>query len=298
MKLILIFILTQSTLFKIQEEIKETYKRVLPNVVKIVLENKVGTGIIYDTIGTVVTSLPLPLMNECNIINFKDEISSGKLFYWDDITHIAFLKSNFNAKEIEKKKNIEVGDFVLIVSNTLDFENNLFWSIVSSKSDKRIYLQGGHSIPMTGSPVFSIDGKFIGIVKGEVVEFEGETFPFIFQKRYNIISVIPWEEIDEIKKRIRKEFKIPGWIGVLIKDNEDNVIIKKVLKGSPAEKAGIKPGDIILEIEREKIKGVKDLVEKMSFFSPGEQIEIKLKRGNKIEIKKVKLDKMPSFIMD
>ncbi|MEO0262508.1 MAG: S1C family serine protease [candidate division WOR-3 bacterium] len=297
MKLLLILTITQSILLKIQEEIKETYKKVLPNVVRVEIENKMGTGIIYDTIGTVVTSLPFPLTNECDIINFKGEISSGELFYWDDITHIAFLKSNFNAKEIEKKKNIEVGDLVLIVNNSLDSESALFWSIVSNKRNKRIYLQGSPSIPLTGSPVFSIDGKFIGVVKGEVVEFESEKFPFIFQKNYNIVSVTLWEEIEEIKKRIGKEFKIPGWIGILIKDEGGNVIIKKVLKGSPAEKADIKPGDMILEIEREEIKNVKDLVEKMRFFSPGEKIEIKLKRKNKVEVKKVKLDRIPSFMV-
>lgn len=297
MRLLLILIFTQSALLKIQEEIKETYKKVLPNVVRVVIENKMGSGIIYDTTGTVVTSLPLPFMGECNIINSKGETSSGKLFYWDDVTHIAFLKSNFNAKELEKKKNIEVGDLVLIVNNSSDFENTLFWSIVSNKRNRRIYLQGGPSIPITGSPVFSIDGKFIGIVKGEVVEFESETSPFIFQKKYNIISVTPWEEIDKIKKKIGKEFKIPGWIGVLIKDEGGNVMIKKVLKGSPAERADIKPGDIILEIEGEKIRNVKDLIEKTRFFSPGEKIEIKLKRKNKIEVKKIKLERIPSFMI-
>lgn len=297
MKLILILILTQSTLFKIQEEIKETYKKVLPNVVTIILENKIGSGIIYDTMGTVVTSLPLPFIKECNIINFKGETSSGKLFYWDDITHIAFLKSNFSVKEVEKKKNIEIGDLALIVSNISDFENTLFWSIVSNKRNERIYLQGCLSTPITGSPVFSIDGKFMGIVKGEVIELESEGSSFIFPKGYNIISVIPWEEINKISKRIGEEFKIPGWLGVLIKDEEGNVMVKKVLKGSPAEKADIKPGDLILEIEKEKIKDVKHLLEKMKLFSPGEQIEIKLKRENKIEIKKIKLEKIPSLII-
>lgn len=281
-------------LLEIQNEIKKVYKNVLPEVVTVVNGNRVSGGVLYDSTGLIVTSLPFPQVKMYKIVDFKGDTNFAEILYWDELSHLGFLKSEFNVKGLIKASNFEEGDFAIIIGNTSGVENCLILSIISKKDEKRIYLQGDISPGQIGSPVFNVKGEFVGVVKGKLVEFEEEKFPFFFGRSSSLISVTPWNVIEEVKENVgRDRFRVPGWLGVLIKDSGKGVLIKKVFPGSPAEKADLKEGDIILEIESKRVKDVRVLLGEIKRFSPGDNLKLKVKRGGKLIIAEVRLGERP-----
>ena len=78
-----------------------------------------------------------------------------------------------------------------------------------------------------------------------------------------------------------------GSIGVQIKIDEGKIVVVEPIKGSPAEKAGIKPDDVILKIDDYKVKDnvqpedLEATVKEITKHKPGEKIKIGIKRGDK-----------------
>jgi S1-C subfamily serine protease len=87
-------------------------------------------------------------------------------------------------------------------------------------------------------------------------------------------------EVSDLDSEIAKEFGI--------KDLE-GVVIQKVMKEGAAFSAGLKKGDVILKINQEVINSKADFDENLSYFKPGDEINITYKRAGKVEQKKIKL---------
>lgn len=79
---------------------------------------------------------------------------------------------------------------------------------------------------------------------------------------------------------------------------EFGVLVKKVIKDSPAEKAGIKAGDVIYKINQKEIHDVQDLVRTVNFYDPGDQVKVYLKRKGKQKEISVKLGKKEGIPAD
>ncbi|OGB69043.1 MAG: hypothetical protein A2Y94_11445 [Caldithrix sp. RBG_13_44_9] len=71
----------------------------------------------------------------------------------------------------------------------------------------------------------------------------------------------------------------------------NGVLIEEVIKDSPAEKAGLKAGDVILEIEKRKIEDYEDLVRTVNYYDPDDTISLKYSRKGKVNSVSIKLDK-------
>jgi len=70
---------------------------------------------------------------------------------------------------------------------------------------------------------------------------------------------------------------------------EYGVLIEKIIKDSPAEKAGLKAGDVILEIEKKKIEDYEDLIRTVNYYDPGDTISLKYSRRGKVNMVSIKL---------
>ena len=85
----------------------------------------------------------------------------------------------------------------------------------------------------------------------------------------------------------RAEDPPEGSIGVQLKIDDGKLVVVEPIKGSPAEKAGLKPDDVILKIDDYKVKdnidedGLKEAVKEVVKHKPGEKIKIGIKRGDK-----------------
>ena len=88
----------------------------------------------------------------------------------------------------------------------------------------------------------------------------------------------------------------PGWIGVQIDDQRDRgAIVRRVEPNSPAEKAGLRDGDVIVEFNKEQVIGVQQLTRLVRETPVGRTVDIKVRRDNRDEILKVTAERSSPF---
>ena len=87
-----------------------------------------------------------------------------------------------------------------------------------------------------------------------------------------------------------------GWIGVSIEDQKDGgAIVRRVEPRSPAEKAGLKEGDVIVEFNKEEVVGVQQLTRLVRETPVGRTVDVKVRRENRDETLKVTTDRGPDL---
>ncbi|MCM2370430.1 PDZ domain-containing protein [Aporhodopirellula aestuarii] len=92
----------------------------------------------------------------------------------------------------------------------------------------------------------------------------------------------PADRVEALRKTVpglEIIFKQGGFLGVQCYDNFDKCLINEVLRGQAAEKAGLQPGDVVLEVDGKTIKQFKDLQQAIDAHMPGEVLHIRYQRG-------------------
>jgi len=196
---------------------------------------------------------------------------------------------------------VRVGDLVIAIGNPYGLENTATFGIVSAlhrrigldQYENFIQTQAPINPGNSGGPLVNIEGEVIGINTAIVAHAQGLGFAIP-------INLAKWiaEQLIEHGKVIR------GWLGVVVQEltppvaealNIDHgVIVIKVLPGSPADKAGLQPGDIILAFNGKPIKTATDLQFMVMKTKPGTGVELTVLRGEKKLTLKVVIGKQPS----
>ena len=218
-----------------------------------------------------------------------------------DLAVIKIVPKNNGEKEAVKKlpylplgnsDATEVGEFVVAIGNPHGFENTVTSGIVSAKNrtlqDGNINFQGflqtdaainpGNS----GGPLLNIRGEVVGINTAIVPYAQGLGFA---------IPVNPARQImDDLIKHgeVRR-----GWLGCVVQNLmpalveaynipvKEGSIISNIESGSPAEKAGLKVGDVIVKVGAAKIKNNQDVVFAVRSHLAGEKVPFEIYRDGK-----------------
>ena len=146
----------------------------------------------------------------------------------------------------------------------------------------------------SGGPLLNINGELIGINTAIYAKAQGIGFAIPINTAKRIVSDL-----------IRYGEVIPAWIGITVQDIDADlarylkassirgVLVKKAEKSGPANKAGIRDGDIILSIKNRDITSEKDFHRAMIAHSAGEKIVITIWRNGKIKTVSVKTSIFP-----
>lgn len=119
----------------------------------------------------------------------------------------------------------------------------------------------------------------------------------IYRKKYINGKEVPFDDSDvDIFSSPFDDMEMGGskpMLGVTFKQSDSNegAIVESVIPKSPAEQMGIKAGDVITKVDDKNILTPKDLVETISGYKPGDQVNITFERGSNMMTKKATLDK-------
>lgn len=258
-----------------------------------------GSGFIIDSSGYIVTNH--------HVIADADKISvklangkelDAKLVGSDSRTDLALLK--VDSKEalpfvkFGNSDTLRVGDSVVSIGNPFGLGGTVTSGIVSATSrdinsgtlvDNFIQTDASVNQGNSGGPLFNINGEVIGI-NTAIVSPTGVNIGIAF--------AIPSSFAAPIIEQITKGGKVKrGWLGIVMQPNskfaesmgveEDNgTIVVSVFSGSPAQKAGITPGDIILEFDGKKITKDQKLPRLVAETPVGKKVDIiLLSKGKK-----------------
>jgi serine protease Do len=270
-------------------------------------QTSLGSGFIIDKDGYILTNyhviqgadeIKVKLSNEKE---FKAEII-GK----DPKTDIALIKikswKNLPVVKLGDSDKLEVGEWVVAIGNPFGLDHTVTAGIVSAKGriigagpyDNFIQTDASINPGNSGGPLINLKGEVIGINTAIIASGQGIGFAIPVNMAKGLIP-----QLKEKGKVVR------GWLGIVIQKvtpdlaksfglrETEGALVADVVEGSPADKAGIKRGDIIIEVDGEKIDEINKLSRFVATLNVGKEAKIKIIRDGKESTLKVIIGEFP-----
>ena len=262
-----------------------------------------SSGFIWDDAGHVVTNFHVIQGASSATVKLADGRDYQAALVGASPEHdIAVLKIGVGFKRppavpVGTSADLQVGQKVIAIGNPFGLEQTVTVGIVSAKGrvigagpyDDFIQTDASINPGNSGGPLFNAKGEVIGINTAIVRGGQGIGFATPVNAAKNIIP------------QLRDKGKVTrGWLGVTVQDvsadlaksfgleEAQGALVSEVVQDSPADKAGIKRGDIILSLNDNEINILNDLPRLVSNRTVGEKVEIVLFRnGKKVKVKAV-----------
>lgn len=282
-----------------------------------------GTGFIITADGLIITNKHV--VSDTNA-DYSVVMSNGKTYdatvlARDAFADVAFIKiaaTNLPVVRLGNSDNAKIGSTVIAIGNTLsEFQNTVTKGVVSG-INRRVEAGGGISGSEviegaiqtdaainpgnSGGPLINLAGEVIGI--NTAVSLQGQLIGFAIP--INVVKSVvdsikltghivrPWLGIRYviINKDMQKEENLPTDYGALISRGNARTDIA-VIPSSPADKAGLKENDIVLEIDKQKISEASSLSSMVQNHKPGDKITLKVLSAGKEKMVPVTLEELP-----
>ncbi|MZR62094.1 Do family serine endopeptidase [Alcanivorax sp. DP30] len=268
-----------------------------------------GSGFLISTDGYVLTNNHVVAEADEIMVRLQDRRElKAELIGADEQSDIALLKveaEDLPVADIGSSANLKVGEWVLAIGAPFGFDSSVTAGIVSAKgrslpSDSYVpFIQTDVAINPgnSGGPLFNLSGEVVGI-NSQIFSRSGGYMGVSF--------AIPIDMAMDVVSQIKEHGKVSrGWLGVLIQevdrdlaesfglDQPRGALVSQVLKGSPAEEAGVQPGDIITGFNGEAIYRSSELPRWVGLVKPGEDADLTVIRDGEEESLTVTIGLLP-----
>jgi len=266
----------------------------------------VGSGFVMNREGYILTNNHVVEDAEKIKVKFADgKESDARIIGRDPKTDLALLKvdgvSDLHPLELGNSDDLQVGSWVLAAGSPFGLGQTVTAGIVSAKGrvigsgpyDNFIQTDASINPGNSGGPLINLEGEVVGINTAIISSGQGIGF------------AIPINMAKEITPQLKEKGHVTrGWLGVSIQEvtpdlaksfglkEKKGALVAQVVKDSPAEKAGIEQGDIILEFDGKEIVHSKDLPRTVASTPVGKTVMVKVSRDGKGMDRQVKLGEM------
>ncbi|MEW6109073.1 MAG: DegQ family serine endoprotease [Nitrospirota bacterium] len=278
-------------------------------------EQSLGSGVIVSADGYIITNNHVvEQADEIRVTLFDKRSFKAKIIGADPKTDVAIVKidaDNLPSIRWGDSDKLQVGEFVLAIGNPYGLSHTVTMGIISAVgrasvgiADYEDFIQTDAAINPgnSGGPLVNTNGELIGI----------NTAIFSRSGGYQGIGfAVPSNMARLVMEQLVQRGKVTrGWLGVTIQEltpelsqkfglkNSKGALVGDVAKGSPAEKAGIKRGDIILEFNGRKVQDVGNLRNMVAQSKAGSEISVVILRGGKEYSMKVIIAELPKEIAE
>jgi serine protease Do len=257
----------------------------------------IGSGFIVSPDGVILTN--------AHVVNNASEVTvkltdrrefQAKVIGSDPQSDIAVLKieaKNLPTVRLGSAKNLRPGEWVVAIGSPYGFENTVTSGIVSATSRA---LPDGTSVPFiqtdvavnpgnSGGPLFNLKGEVVGVnsqIYSRTGGYQGLSF------------AIPIDTAVFVKDQLVSYGKVTrGKLGVAVQEvsqglarsfgmaNATGALVSSIEKGSAAEKAGLKPGDVVLKVDGAPVGSSLDLSNRIAGMKPGTRAALEIWRNGK-----------------
>ena len=196
------------------------------------------------------------------------------------------------AIEMGSSDDLMIGETVIAIGNPFGFSHTVTTGVISAvnrsvRSEDKVFhdfIQIDASINPgnSGGPLLNINGDLIGINTAIYAKAQGINFAIPINKAKKIIAdLIQFGEVVQAWIGIRVQNldrKLAGYLNV---PDKKGVVVKAVEPGSPARRAGVQEGDIILSIGSKKITTVRDYWSVKKTYAAGDSLKTRIWRDNR-----------------
>ena len=258
-------------------------------------QRSLGSGFIISSDGYIFTNNHVVEKADKILVKISDGREyEAKVIGTDANTDIALIKikpdNSLPVAEIGDSEKVKVGEWVIAIGNPFGLEATVTAGIISAKGrvigagpyDNFIQTDASINPGNSGGPLFNMEGKVIGINTAIVAQGQGIGFAIPVNMAKGILADL------KTKGKVTR-----GWLGISVQDISDDIaknlnhknksgaLVSDVFKGDPADKAGIKIGDIIIEINGKSIKDTHDLLVTIATLQVDQKMNLKAIRDGK-----------------
>ncbi len=264
-----------------------------------------GSGFIISADGTILTNAHVVKDASEVTVKLTDRREyKAKVLGVDPKTDIAVLKidaKNLPVATLGKTSDLKTGEWVLAIGSPFGFENTVTAGVVSAKNRS---LPSDSSVPFiqtdvavnpgnSGGPLFNARGEVVGInsqIYSGTGGYQGVSFAIPIDLATKIKDKIVAHGkveharlgvgIQEVNQTLADSFKL---------DSPEGALVSNVEKGSPADKAGLEPGDVIRKVDGQRVVGAGDLPAAIGMASPGDNVKLEVWRKGEVRSVTAKL---------
>ena len=258
-------------------------------------QRSLGSGFIIDEKGFIVTNNHVVEgADQIKVLLRNENEYDAEVVGRDPNTDIALIKikedGGFPVARLGDSESLKVGEWVVAIGNPFGLENTVTAGIVSAKGrvigsgpyDDFIQTDASINPGNSGGPLLNMKGEVVGINTAIVATGQGIGF------------AIPINMAKGILKQLKSSGQVTrGWLGVAIQDlskelaeyykleNGKGVLVTEVFSGDPADRAGIKAKDVILEINGTPVNTSRDLTGMVAGLKVGENAAVTVLRDGR-----------------
>ena len=265
-----------------------------------------GSGFIISQDGYILTNNHVvENASEITVILHNEKTYSAKVIGTDPKTDLALIKidaKGLPTVRLGDSDKLQVGEWVMAIGNPFGLAETVTAGIVSAKGrvigsgpyDDFIQTDASINPGNSGGPLFNIRGEVVGINTAIIEQGQGLGF------------AIPINIARDLLSQLKKGEVVRGWLGVVIQEvtpelaqsfglkQPTGALVSDIEPGSPADKAGIKKGDIILKFNGKEITKMKELPAIVALTPVGETVTVTILRDGKTRDVTLKVAKMPT----
>lgn len=274
-------------------------------------ERGTGSGVIYDKAGYIATNNHVVEGASEIIVSLPDgRTVKGKVLGADAVTDLAVVKINLDnlpVAEFGNSDTLQVGEPAIAIGNPLgmEFRGSVTAGVISAlnrsieigeRKFNLIQTDAAINPGNSGGALVNADGEVVGINSAKIAVSGVEGIGFAIP--VNTAKPI----LDELahKGRVARPY-----LGASLMDQDianrygfemnlhGGIFLVKVVQGSPAAKAGIRAGDIILSFNGSKVKTAVELRTKLAECKVGDSVDVQIMRNGQVESVNVVLEEVP-----
>jgi serine protease Do len=278
-----------------------------PGIVGPAAGRSLGSGFIISPDGHVVTNNHV--VERAQQIQVR--LADGREFLADVVgrdrsTDVALLRLRGVGKEslpmtyLGDSDLLEVGDWVVAIGNPFGLDHSVAHGMISAKEriigvglfDDFIQTDALINPGNSGGPLFNMRGEVVGVTTAVVSQGQGIGFS------------VPINLVKDLLPNLRENGRLErGWLGVQASQVEapavageaerHGVELQTVIRESPAEKAGLRPGDRVVAVNGRPIDAYQHLLRRVAILAPGTEVRMTVLRGRETREVSVTLGRRP-----
>jgi putative serine protease PepD len=273
----------------LQDQMVAVIKQVSPSVVEIETDSGLGSGVIYDSKGDIVTNAHVVGTST----TFTVTLSNGHTYPGtlvgsytpDDIAVIKINATGLSPATFGDSGQLSVGDFVLAMGNPLGLQSSVTEGIVSALG-RQVSEPNGNALPdviqtsaainpgNSGGALVDLNGQVVGIPT------LAATDPDLGGSAPGIGFAISSDRAKTIADQLIASGKVTNsgraYMGVQLRDATTGPVIVQIVSGGPADKAGLQVGDLVLSIDGTLTPDSATLIDAVAAHKPGDVVQIKV----------------------
>ncbi len=270
-----------------------------------------GSGFIISSDGLILTNNHVVENADTIKVRLADEREfTAEVIGTDPQSDVALIKidgKNLPTLPLGDSDKLEVGEWVIAIGSPFELSQTVTVGVVSAKGRSSIGINDYENFIQTdaainpgnsGGPLLNIHGEAVGINTA------------IFSRSGGYMGIgfaIPVNMAKNIQQQLQNEGKVTrGWLGVVIQDiNEDlarsfdlekveGILVAEVAEDSPAQKAALKQGDVILSLNGTQLNDVADLRNRIAMIQPDSKVTLQIIRDGRKKSIDVVIGEQPS----